>query len=267
MKTSPFFRFFLACTLQGLLFSTPVWTQSGSYTETVKGVSFRMIAVDAGAFFMGCTHDQMGYCDSMEFPEHAVTLSKYYIGETEVTQALWMAVMGNNPSSLPHCPTCPVDQLSWYHTQEFIQRLNELTGKAYRLPTEAEWEFAARGGNASRELIFSGSNNATQVMWPLDFSSDFPPTKPVKGKKANELGLYDMSGNVQEWCEDWYYRYTDKKQVNPIATKPGRWKVVRGGHLNKHYKYCRSASRSFADPKLNGPDDYRYFGFRLASPM
>ena len=183
-------------------------SSDNTLTITVKGVSFKMIRVQGGTFTMGCTSDLETGCLDDEIPPHKVTLSTFYIGETEVTQELWKAVMENNPSYFKG-NNKPVEQVSWYDCQEFIRELNQLTGKKFRLPTEAEWEFAARGGTKSAGYIFSGGHDIGSVAWYTENAydkgennSDYG-THEVKTKKPNELGIYNMSGNVREWCSDW----------------------------------------------------------------
>ncbi|MBQ8608093.1 MAG: SUMF1/EgtB/PvdO family nonheme iron enzyme, partial [Bacteroidaceae bacterium] len=187
-------------------------SSSGSrQTFTVNGVSFTMVRVEGGTFRMGATSEQVNpYND--EKPVHSVTLSSYSIGQTEVTQALWKAVMGSNPSRF-RGDNLPVERVSWNDCRTFIRKLNALTGRTFRLPTEAEWEFAARGGNQSQGYQYSGSNNLGSVAWYDSNSGD--KTHPVATKSANELGLYDMSGNVWEWCQDWYGSYSSSSQTNP----------------------------------------------------
>ena len=193
---------------------------------TVNGVSFNMIKVDGGTFTMGGT-SEMGTPYPDEKPTHQVTLSSsYYIGETEVTQALWKAVMGKNPSKF-NGDNLPVEKVSWKDCQKFIEKLNSLTGKRFRLPTEAEWEFAARGGNKSNLTQYSGGGNIDDVAW-YDGNSG-KKTHPVKKKKANELGIYDMSGNVWEWCQDWWGSYGSSAQTNPKGPDSGSFRVLRGG--------------------------------------
>jgi formylglycine-generating enzyme required for sulfatase activity len=207
---------------------------------------------------MGCTSEQSD-CDDDERPAHQVTLSNYYIGETEVTQAQWRSVMGSNPSRFSGCDACPVEEVSWNDVQEFISRLNNLSGGArYRLPTEAEWEYAARGGSQSRSYQYAGSNYLDEVAWYDDNSGG--KTHAVKGKKSNELGLYDMSGNVREWCSDWYGSYSSGSQTNPVGASSGSLRVGRGGSWLYDPAYCRVADRYGNAP------DYRYslLGFRLA---
>ena len=228
-------------------------------TFTVKGVSFKMIAVEGGTFQMGATNEQRRSEDD-EKPVHTVTLDSYYIGETEVTQELWRAVMGSNPSEFSGDDLLPVENVSWYDCQNFIKELNRLTGKNFRLPTEAEWEFAARGGNKSSGYRYSGSSNIGDVAWCDDNSVS--KTHPVKGKNPNELGIYDMSGNVFEWCSDRYSGgyYNSSPQNNPEGPSSGSIRVLRGGSWFNFAEYCRVASR------VNCHPDYTYYdyGLRLA---
>lgn len=221
---------------------------SGASTETikVKGVSFNMVLVNGGSFDMGATSEQGSDASEDEKPVHRVTLSSYYIGETEVTQALWEAVMGNNPSSYKHGPNYPVENVSWYDCQEFIRKLNSLTGKVFRLPTEAEWEFAARGGNLSKGYKYAGSDVLDNVAWYTVKKSEISLSHPVSQKQANELGLYDMSGNVSEWCSDWYGDYSSSSQTNPAGPSYDYYqpyRVVRGGLSWLPPHYCRVADR------------------------
>ena len=223
---------------------------------TVKGVTFNMIKVDGGTFTMGATSEQEDP-DKNEKPTHQVTLSSYYIGETEVTQALWKAVMKNNPSDFKG-GNKPVEMVSWEDCQKFIGKLNGLTGKSFRLPTEAEWEYAARGGNRSNHTQYSGGSRIDDVAWYSGNSGS--KTHPVKTKKPNELGLYDMSGNVWEWCQDWYDSYGSKAQTNPTGPGSGSFRVLRGGGWLDYERDCRSSYR------INFWPGFRSFtlGFRLA---
>ncbi len=223
---------------------------------TVNGVSFTMVAVEGGTFQMGSNDSD---ADSDEKPVHQVKLSPYSIGQTEVTQELWEAVMGSNPSNRKGVKL-PVERVSWNDCQTFITKLNQLTGKQFRLPTEAEWEFAARGGNNSKGYKYSGSDNIDDVAWYT--SNSGIQTHEVATKQPNELGLYDMSGNVWEWCQDWYNSsyYSSSVINNPTGPTSGSSRVNRGGSWGGNAGYCRVANRS------NGtPTGTNYLlGFRLA---
>ena len=230
-------------------------------TFTVNGVSFDMIHVEGGTFMMGALPDDKEAEDN-EKPAHSVTLSSFSIGETEVTQALWKAVMGSNPSFFTGNSQRPVEWVSWNDCQKFISKLNSLTGKNFRLPTEAEWEYAARGGNKSYGYKYSGSNTISNVAWYYDNSAvnGTRQTHPVKQKQANELGIYDMSGNVWEWCQDWYGSYSSSSQTNPTGPSSGSYRVYRGGSWNYDAFLCRSSDRCWVTP------DFKHsgLGFRLA---
>ena len=230
---------------------------------TVNGVSFEMVRVEGGTFRMGATSEQEDEADGDETPVHSVTLSSYYIGKTEVTQALWQAVMGSNPSyfkgsALRRAAALPVESVSWNDCQEFIQKLNSLTGRNFRFPTEAEWEFACRGGNNSRGYKYSGSNNLANVAWYDDNSDGL--TYPVATKAPNELGIYDMSGNVWEWCGDWYANYTSNSQTNPKGPQSGSIRVYRGGSWDHYAGCCRSSYRNHYIPSYRS----NFLGLRLA---
>ena len=241
-------------------------------TFTVNGVSFKMVYVEGGTFTMGASTEQDGDAYDNEKPAHEVTLSSYSIGETEVTQALWQAVMGSNPSYVSSRNgytndfNRPVECVSWEDCQIFITKLNQLTGKTFRLPTEAEWEFAARGGNQSRSYKYSGSNIIGDVAWYYDNSyalgSNSPDygTHTVATKAPNELGLYDMSGNVWEWCQDWYGAYSSDAQINSVGPSTGSRRVNRGGSWHTHARYCRVSSRNDDTPTCT----VAYLGLRLA---
>ena len=223
-------------------------SSSAIETFTVNGVSFNMIRVDGGTFTMGATSEQGGDAYDDEKPVHQVTLSSYYIGETEVTQELWEAVMGSNPSYYDKGAKHPVVEVSWNDCQEFIRKLNTKTGRQFRLPTEAEWEYAARGGNKSLGYKYSGSNNLSEVAWYIDNSGSTP--HDVKTKQANELGLYDMSGNVWEWCQDWHDEYSSSSQINPTGPSSGsfRFRVKRGGGYLFLARDCRVSIRDYDLP-------------------
>lgn len=234
-------------------------TTKASYsngTLTVNGIKYNMVWVDGGTFRMGATSEQ-GSEISDEKPVHSVTLSGYYIGKTEVTQALWQAVMGSNPSYFEG-DGLPVEQVSWDDCQKFIRKLNSLTGQNFRLPTEAEWEFACRGGNNSRGYKYSGSNYIDNVAWYDGNSGD--KTHPVATKSPNELGIYDMSGNVWEWCADWYGDYSSGRQTNPKGPYDGSIRVGRGGCWFNGAGNCRSSDRYDYYPTGR----YGNLGLRLA---
>ena len=213
-----------------------------------------MVYVSGGTFTMGGTSEQGSDAESDEKPTHSVTLSSYYICKYEVTQALWRVVMDSNPSNFKG-DNLPVECVSWNDCQTFIDRLNNYTGRNFRLPTEAEWEFAARGGNYSRHYKYSGSNYISDVAWYGDNSGD--RTHPVGTKQANELGLYDMSGNVWEWCSDWYGSYSSYSQSNPTGPNSGSYRMRRGGSWDNGAANCRSSNR------YSPGDRFHTLGLRL----
>lgn len=229
-------------------------------TFTVNGVTFTMVNVDGGTFSMGCSTEVDTNALSDEMPIHQVTLSSYYIGQTEVTQELWQAVMGSNPSNFKNDPQhlqLPVENVRWNECQDFLARLNELTGESFRLPTEAEWEFAARGGNQSHNYTYAGSNDIYEVAWFTENSDN--TTHVVGTKKPNELGLFDMTGNVCEWCSDRYGFYPDTPQTNPTGPETGASRIYRGGGWQKLKVNCRITRRQYFAPTTT-----RYFmGLRL----
>ena len=227
---------------------------------TVKGVTFKMVTVAGGTFTMGATQEHESVALSNEKPVHEVTLSTFCIGETEVTQALWQAVMGSNPSNFTGDLSCPVEKVSWNDCQDFITKLNQLTGKTFRLPTEAEWEFAARGGIKSNSYIFAGSNAIKDVAW-YDGNGN-STTHAVASLAPNELGLYDMSGNVWEWCQDWYGAYKSSAQTDPTGPSYGAVRVIRGGCYINGDRFCRVTSRVSDAPVPSGSG--KNIGLRLA---
>ena len=230
---------------------------SESKVYTVNGVSFKMISVEGGTFTMGATAEQGSDAFDDEKPKHQVTLSSYAIGETEVTQELWLAVMGSNPSYYSG-KQLPVESVSWDNCQTFIAKLNQLTGANFRLPTEAEWEFAARGGHKTLGYKYAGSNTIGDVAWYDGNSSS--KTHSVAQKQPNELGLYDMSGNVSEWCQDWYDSYSSAAQTNPTGPASSFARVNRGGVFVLSEKGCRVSSRGCAGPE----NAFNIVGLRLA---
>ena len=221
-------------------------TNGDNITIPVKdGISIDMVRVEAGTFIMGAT-PEMEDPNSDEKPTHQVTLTNdYYIGKYEVTQALWKAVMENNPSGFKG-DNLPVENVSWNDCQEFLSKLNSVTGKKFRFPTEAEWEYAARGGKKGGGYQYSGSNKLSDVAWY--YKNSKKKTHPVGLKQANELGIYDMSGNVWEWCQDWYDKYSSSSQINPIGTTSGSCRVFRGGCWDYGGRFCRSSLRCINTP-------------------
>ena len=210
-----------------------------------NGINIEMVKVEAGSFDMGAT-PEMENPDASEKPVHRVTLTNNYnIGKYEVTQALWQAVMGNNPSYFKG-EDLPVEQVSWNDCQDFISKLNAMTGKKFRLPSEAEWEYAARGGKKSRGYQYSGSNTLGDVAWNDGNSGS--KTHAVGTKQPNELGIYDMTGNVWEWCQDWYGSYSSSPQTNPTGAVSGSGRVYHGGSWVSSARDCRSSYRGLSTP-------------------
>lgn len=250
------YRFSLLFILFFLVMQLSVKSQIIKENYTVNGVNFSMVRVEGGTFMMGATAEQGDDVDSDEIP-HQVTLSPYMIGETEVTLALWKEVMGNNPT-WSQIYTQPVRFVSWDDCQVFIGKLNILTGKSFRLPTEAEWEYAARGGSKSKGFKYSGSNDLDKVAWYQENSG--LKIHPVATKLPNELGLYDMSGNVREWCLDWYEDYNVSNVIDPAGPSSGTLRVFRGGAYQLNNWYCRVPNRNGYKPH----EKYEFIGFRLA---
>ena len=234
-----------------------------------------MVFVQGGTFTMGCTDEQGSDCDDNEKPAHQVTLSDYYIGKYEVTQGLWKKVMGNNPSRFTNCgDDCPVENVSWDDCQEFISKLNQLTGKRFRLPTEAEWEYAARGGRDVARNVqqtkYAGSNALGEVAWndensDVNYSGGYEykgrklGTHTVGTKKPNALGIYDMSGNVWEWCNDWYGDYSSGGVTNPKGASTGSNRDIRGGSWADYGIDSRVSNRGYNYPSYG----YYNSGIRL----
>ena len=243
-----------------LSFLMPRW--SANVTASQKAVLQKlidsMVSVEGGTFTMGATSEQGSDAYSSEEPAHQVTLSDYMIGKTEVTQEVWQAVMGSNPSNFSG-NNLPVEKVSWNDCQEFIKKLNSLTGLNFRLPTEAEWEYAARGGNKSKGYKYSGSNDIGSVAWYTSTTHN-SGTKPVATNAPNELGLYDMSGNVYEWCSDWNGDYSSSSQTNPKGPSSGSNRVIRGGSWSDEARDCRVSNRYSGSLDLRGS----FLGLRLA---
>jgi formylglycine-generating enzyme required for sulfatase activity len=237
-------------------------TEEGHYKaysviEVIQIYLPEMVFVEGGTFTMGCSDDE---CTDYELPAHPASVFDYYISKNLITQKQWVAIMGYNPSYFKG-DELPVENVNWYDVQNFITRLNELTHKNYRLPTEAEWEFAARGGNNSQGYTYSGSDNLDDVAWYYGNSNY--QTHPVGEKMANELEIYDMSGNVNEWCNDLFGYYTEDPLTHPIAPVTYYDRVIRGGSwCNDHPYDCRVSMRLWR---------YQYdcrndIGFRLVLP-
>ena len=216
------------------------------------------LLVDGGIFVMGATSEQDDDAWELEFPAHQVKLSSFYICKYEVTQELWEAVMGNNPSKFQG-RRMPVDMVSWDDCQKFLEKLKDLTNIEFRLPTEAEWEYAARGGNKSSKCKYSGSSEVSEVAWYNQNSEE--TSHPVGRKHPNELGLFDMSGNVWEWCADWQNFYSDDIQANPIGDYPSQGRIQRGGCWNQADNLCRVSFRGVCAPSMRSHDT----GLRLAA--
>ena len=233
-----------------------VTTKDGSYMAEcnvrVIFVEPEMVFVEGGTFMMGSDYY------NFEQPIHQVTISSFNIAKYQVTQREWKAIMGNNPSSYKS-DDLPVHKVSWNDVQEFITRLNNATGKNYRFPTEAEWEYAARGGKKNSGREYSGSNDINLVAWYTENSRE---PQPVGTKTANELGIYDMSGNVWEWCSDWYGYYSHTPQTDPSGALSGIKRIIRGGDFISMYYWCRVAMRMSAEPDKSP----YYCGFRLVLP-
>ncbi len=217
-----------------------------------------MVYVEGGTFMMGATSEQGSDAYAFEKPAHSVTLSNFYICKYEVTQAEWQAVMGSNPSRFKGSDNLPVENVSWKDCQEFIKKLKAKTGLKFRLPTEAEWEYAARGGNKSKDYKYAGGGYRGDVAWYTSNSGS--TTHAVGTKRPNELGLYDMSGNVWEWCSDWYGSYSSSSQTNPTGANSGSRRVSRGGSWIDDARYCRSSYRDYVSPSSRS----NFLGLRLA---
>lgn len=243
-------------------------SRNHDYTETACGLNMRMIYVEGGTFTMGCTSEQEGDCFDNESPSRRTMVNSFYIGMFEVTQSQWEKVMGTtvyqqknmvHPDwQLPGAGSSyPMYYVSWSEAEEFCQRLSQQTGKTYRLPTEAEWEYAARGGKKAEDTKYSGSSDINKVAWYSGNNNG--SIHPCGTKQANALGIYDMSGNVWEWCEDWYgiYIYTDID--NPKGASAGEYRVVRGGSWTHYASYCRVSCHDRSKPDNRD----HYGGFRV----
>jgi formylglycine-generating enzyme required for sulfatase activity len=252
-----------------LIFSSGVLVCSQKETPQLHPTEPQMVFVEGGTFTMGCSNGSECYPE--ELPQHQVTLSSFNIGKYLVTQKQWVAIMDTNPS-FHRGDDLPVEQVSWLEVQVFIAKLNEATGKNYRLATETEWEYAARGGKNSKGYKYSGSNDIDEIAWYILNSED--KTHPVGTKKPNELGIYDMTGNLWEWCNDWYGAYPKELQINqihspfakaqidPQGPDTGSQRVIRGGRWGCPTRFSRVSYRRSTDPEAFG----KGIGFRLAHP-
>ncbi len=232
-----------------------------SAEESIQNLINSMVAVKGGTFKMGCNEAVDVACAANEKPPHSVQLNDFHIGKYEITQAQWVAVIGKNPSKFTACSNCPVENVSWNDIQIFIDQLNQKTGQSFRLPTEAEWEYAARGGATSQNTKYAGGMQINKVAWnPINSNKQ---TQAIGKKTPNELGLYDMTGNVWEWCSDWYDAdfYYDSPSENPSGPEEGETRVLRGGgwHFSSP-KECRVTHRYYAEPTYRD----NIAGFRLA---
>lgn len=229
-------------------------------TKILNSFSENMVEVEGGTFIMGCKDDQGKDCNENEKPAHKVSVTSFKISKYEVTRAQWRAVMGNYSPMFKGCDQCAMENVSWNKLKLFIDKLNTQTGRRFRLPTEAEWEYAARGGNKSQGFQYSGSNDLDKVAW---YNGNSNKTKPVGKKQPNELGLYDMTGNLEEWCADWYEEkyYENSPDKDPQGPAAGQTKVIRGGSWIQWYdkNRLRVSFRTMEKPE-NMPYDT---GFRL----
>lgn len=234
--------------------------KEGVITLTSKGVDYDLMLMKAGTFNIGATSEMKDITPTEELPMHQVTITKdYYIGKTEVTQELWEAVMGNNPSSIKEGKNLPVVNVTWEDCQKFVKKLSELTGKNFRLPTEAEWEYAARGGEKTHYLQYSGSIYVERVAW-YKSNSDYQ-LHPVGTMDKNELGFHDFSGGVWEWCQDGHATYPAEAQTDPcVAADSTETYVIRGGGWNSGRSDCRYTARK----GFSGKGDNADIGLRLA---
>lgn len=215
--------------------------------QAVAQLIGNMVYVQGGTFTMGRTSSKAYWCDDSDQPAHQVTVGSFYICKYEVTQKLWKAFMGNNPS-WTKADNMPVEWVNWVTAQKFIRKLNAFSGKKFRLPTEAEWEYAARGGNRSHNYLYSGSDDINAVAWWKDNSGD--KLHPVGTKRPNELGLYDMTGNAYEWCSDWQEPYQSGAQTNPKGPQTGDWRVMRGGNQSSSESESGVMTRSQCMPDI-----------------
>lgn len=247
--------------MMGLILGTSAFAEKKQYE--VNGIKFNMVYVEGGSFSMGSLENDKNA--EKDETKHKVVLTNYYIGETEVTQALWSAVMPKNPSYFKRDSLLPVERISYAEAKEFVSQLNLLTHESFCLPTEAEWEYAAKGGKNHDDYAYSGSAQIDSVAFYGNSKANLKQnatdaTYPVGTKQPNSLGIYDMSGNVYEWCSDWYYRfYPTDTEVNPQGPDSGTFRVVRGGCWSSDPNHCRTSKRVYVSPRKK----YSNIGMRL----
>ena len=239
--------------------SKEIMAPDEDFIETAFGINMKMMYVEGGEFLMGGTPEQGEDAYDDEKPIHKVALDAYYIGAFEVTQGQWEKVMGTNPSYFTKGEDYPVERVSWEDAQAFCRELSRKTGRKYSLPTEAQWEYAARGGKKNESTKYSGSSSIDSVGWYCDNTNQ--GTYPVGQKHPNALGIYDMSGNVREWCQDWYGEnyYADSPLTNPTGPSTGFERVMRGGSWFFNARSCRVSQRGYTNPNLH----IALNGFRL----
>lgn len=235
--------------------------------EPSAPIGLQLLPVQGGDFKMGCVEENRGFCDPDELPIHAVKIGDFRLSKFEIMQGQWLVVMGDNPTSHPNCGLdCPIENINVLDIEIFLFRLNIREGKNYRLPTEAEWEYAARGGQQAKETRFAGSDSIDLVAW---YSGNSPAsTHPVGQKAPNELGMFDMTGNVWEWCLDWYAPeyYQNSPAKNPIGASSGTKNVLRGGAWNAGSDFCRVSKREHTSPSAAQSSIIGNYGFRVAAP-
>lgn len=253
----PFLFLLLCLTILPLAINDSLHAEDLKHVGSIEGMEF--VLVKGGCFEMG---DIFGGGNANEKPTHEICVGDYYISKYEVTQGQWNEINYNNPSSIKNCDDCPVDNVSWNGVQTFIEKLNQKTGEKYRLPTEAEWEYASRSGGEDEK--WAGTNRELELEKYAWYGSNWKKGyKPVAQKASNGLGIYDMSGNVWEWCSDWYgdNYYKNSRRYNPKGPPSGIHRVFRGGCWKNGIRDIRASARHHSP---SGGRYNRYIGFRLA---
>ena len=251
MKQSKCLALFVCLTVFFVSACSKTELQKNGFKQEVNGIIIDMVQIPGGTFQMGSHSEE---ADEIEKPVHQVTLSSFYIGKYEVTQGQWEAIMGSNPSLFQKGDNYPVEQVSWDDAKKFILKLNKLTGKRYRMPTEAEWEYAARGGTTGDRY-----GDLNDIAWYQDNSEK--STHPIGQKQPNAYGLYDMLGNIWECCQDWQGPYTSSAQNNPTGPSAETdHRVYRGGSYTNGVKGVRTPNRGYCPPDIRGYN----LGLRLA---